>query len=1031
MGFIVGQIVLVESFGAGLVPFGADIRDIMLDIKAGGLHLVAFAGDADTARLAQFDISDAARFQGNLFLGAGSDGYFDADFGPSRYHLSAERVGSELAAGPGDARTAISISDLNTGFQGDTLLAVGVATVTGPLIVATQPGQDGLFTARMGAEGLSAFVALPDHGEGKITDIATLNAYGQKWVFASSATTGSVHAYSVSPDGTPSHTGAFGAPQGLGIGKATTVRTAEVEGQPYLLVGGAQSNSLSVLSLQPDGTFSAVDHVLDSLATRFAGIVRLETVSIDGATYVVAAGSDDGFSLFRLRADGKLLHLGSVEDGAGVVLDNPSALALAEYQGALHIVVASGVESGMSHFRLDLSAQGATLTGGSTDEVMTGTARDDMILGAGGDDRLFGLAGDDVLIDGAGRDELTGGAGRDLFAFTPDGETDTILDFERGIDQLDLSHFRGLYSLGSATIVTTPDGAMLTFRDEVIVIRSADGNPLTLADLGRKPAFNLDRPWLMLNDDPVPQVGLLGGSDGNDVILGTSESETLSGGLGNDILDGGGGADRLFGGGGYDVASYASSFQAVVVDLDQSDRNSGDAAGDILYGIEAISGSGFDDLLCGTSDRDDLRGDAGNDRLEGRGGNDILRGEDGDDWLVGGAGRDVLDGGAGFDIASYADSRSGLTIRLDVPRLNTRDAAGDTYIGIEGIEGTNWADRLYGDWADNWLWGGARNDVLIGGGGSDRLFGGHGNDVLIGGSGNDVLAGGAGRDILNGGGGHDTASYSDATRGVSVNFGRKKGISGDAAGDRYQSIESLEGSGHADRLYGGNRADKMSGGGGNDLLSGKKGNDRLSGDAGNDRLIGAGGSDYLDGGADNDILIGGGGNDRLWGGAGNDRLTGSGGRDYLDGGADNDTLVGGGGNDRLIGGAGNDRLTGSGGRDYLDGGADNDVLVGGGGNDRLIGGSGNDYLVGGGGRDVFIFANGSGADRIGGFNPRQDKLYLDLDLFESRPTSARDALSDYAHYEGRNTVLDFGDGDMITLLNFHDLSALDDALVFM
>lgn len=109
-----------------------------------------------------------------------------------------------------------------------------------------------------------------------------------------------------------------------------------------------------------------------------------------------------------------------------------------------------------------------------------------------------------------------------------------------------------------------------------------------------------------------------------------------------------------------------------------------------------IDGTGGNDTLIGTNDRDDIDGRAGDDILRGRGGNDDLDGDGGSDILWGGAGRDGLDG----------------------------DSGNDHLLGGRGN------DELEGD---------DGNDVLHGGGGRDRLDGGDGHDVLIGGRGPDVF----------------------------------------------------------------------------------------------------------------------------------------------------------------------------------------------------------------------------------------------------------------------------------------------------
>lgn len=106
-------------------------------------------------------------------------------------------------------------------------------------------------------------------------------------------------------------------------------------------------------------------------------------------------------------------------------------------------------------------------------EDISGTAEIDYIYGRDGDDRIFGLEGDDYLfgengndtllghqgndtLDGGagndtlwghgGNDILTGGAGSDTFSWgRTSGDlhlngTDTVTDFETGVDKINLSH---------------------------------------------------------------------------------------------------------------------------------------------------------------------------------------------------------------------------------------------------------------------------------------------------------------------------------------------------------------------------------------------------------------------------------------------------------------------------------------------------------------------------------------------------------------------------------------------------------------
>ncbi|MFP4313918.1 MAG: type I secretion C-terminal target domain-containing protein [Alphaproteobacteria bacterium] len=62
-----------------------------------------------------------------------------------------------------------------------------------------------------------------------------------------------------------------------------------------------------------------------------------------------------------------------------------------------------------------------------------------MLDGGAGNDVLYGEGGDDILIGGSGDDVLNGGTGSDTFVFNSLDGSDTVKDFEAGIDKLDIS----------------------------------------------------------------------------------------------------------------------------------------------------------------------------------------------------------------------------------------------------------------------------------------------------------------------------------------------------------------------------------------------------------------------------------------------------------------------------------------------------------------------------------------------------------------------------------------------------------------
>ena len=334
--------------------------------------------------------------------------------------------------------------------------------------------------------------------------------------------------------------------------------------------------------------------------------------------------------------------------------------------------------------------------------------------------------------------------------------------------------------------------------------------------------------------------------------------------------------------------------------------------------IEATSNDAH--KLFGTVNDDSIAGLGGNDILEGGAGDDTLEGGAGNDLLVGGAGADTLVGGAGKDTISYRNSMEGVTINLNLGTARGGDAKGDILgRGIENVIGSMHDDMLTGTDYANSLWGLAGDDTLYGGEGDDTLYGGEGDDTLDGGDNNDTLTGGAGADVLIGGGGEDTASWAGSMMGVTVRLHANQAMGGDAEGDVFADLTTVEysmpaadpedppvamtetvpdivhliGSAQADTLAGDSRSNTIKGGGGNDSIFGGPGggHDTLDGGDGNDSVFGGKGNDILRGGKGNDVLSGGPGADEFQGGAGNDMIYADlMDLEYIDGGEGTDTV---------------------------------------------------------------------------------------------------------------------------------------------
>ncbi|MGO4842328.1 calcium-binding protein, partial [Rhizobiaceae sp. 2RAB30] len=105
------------------------------------------------------------------------------------------------------------------------------------------------------------------------------------------------------------------------------------------------------------------------------------------------------------------------------------------------------------------------------------------------------------------------------------------------------------------------------------------------------------------------------GSAYADTLRGSVGANRLDGGAGDDRLTGLGGADALVGGAGIDTADYSASALGVTVNLATGVGTGGDAQGDVLSGIENLTGSAQADRLTGAATANVLTGGNGDDIL--------------------------------------------------------------------------------------------------------------------------------------------------------------------------------------------------------------------------------------------------------------------------------------------------------------------------------------------------------------------------------------------------------------------------------
>jgi serralysin len=614
------------------------------------------------------------------------------------------------------------------------------------------------------------------------------------------------------------------------------------------------------------------------------------------------------------------------------------------------------------------------INGDSANNVLSGGGGNDSILGGIGNDTVNGDDGNDTLQGGFGTDTVNGGFGNDTIVVL-EGEFGDQVDGGSGIDVLDLS-------------AVTSRGANVNLDTGLWDFSPTFGGP-----------------------NSISNIETVLGTQANDTLTGTYNTQTLSGNGGDDlfvILDGRFG-DDISGGTGTDTLDLSPTiFAPAIVDLTAGTYTISSAFWPTwtINTVENVIGTVLGDTLTGNSSTNVITGGGGNDVINGGGfGADTLLGGAGNDRVFwgppspsvatprfadGGAGRDVIDGGG--------TSFGAVTFDLGAGTYNNGGSFTETWINFENYYNAT------GTGSETVI-GSSANNVIETGSGANTLDGGVGADTLIGGAGNDnyVVDSALDRVIEAIAAGIDRVLSSILYRLGSNLENLTLTFADDIAGYGNAGNNEILGNSGDNRLDGRGGIDTLNGGAGDDLLIDRDGGDRLIGGDGGDRYLifdastvveetGVGGIDIVQstvthtlasgverlslkgsapingtGNALDNVMNAGNSNNILSGLDGNDRLSAAGGDDTVDGGAGSDTVFGGSGDDSIVGGDGDDFLYGELGSDILQGGA---------GNDRLFGGGQNDILTGGSGVDQYVFEGRWSFDTVTDFEDGLDRLNL-------------------------------------------------------
>lgn len=228
----------------------------------------------------------------------------------------------------------------------------------------------------------------------------------------------------------------------------------------------------------------------DIITDFMTGVDKIDYVSTDFNSIFGRTGQE-----FDINGDGLINAAdGAVVAGVGIVL----GVAFGPGQVLQSVTLENVFEISVDDFAGVQADPPQTIIGTGGDDILVGGTAADLIAGLAGNDVLVGNEGDDSMAGGSGMDTLLGGDGQNIlvggdadpftFAFFPDGASDryviepvstgaetVILDFESGIDLLDIS------PLGFPASTFDPNGDG--------VVTSADSSPIaTIEDYFLDPA---------------------------------------------------------------------------------------------------------------------------------------------------------------------------------------------------------------------------------------------------------------------------------------------------------------------------------------------------------------------------------------------------------------------------------------------------------------------------------------------------------------------------------------------------------------
>ncbi len=207
------------------------------------------------------------------------------------------------------------------------------------------------------------------------------------------------------------------------------------------------------------------------------GTEYVEHISTSGGNDKVVMGTG-GIGFIRTGAGNDTVQLNRSDPDYGVVLQGESGTDTLDFLKLKSGVVFSLGEAG-AYQKPEGDMSGYYSAVGF--ENLKGSNAADILVGSGSSNQLIGRKGNDTLVGGEGDDTLAGNAGRDVFVFGANGGTDTVRDYQDGIDLLLIEDNAG----GFKTLDISKEGKhwVIDYDGGTIILQGAAGDTtLTRAD---------------------------------------------------------------------------------------------------------------------------------------------------------------------------------------------------------------------------------------------------------------------------------------------------------------------------------------------------------------------------------------------------------------------------------------------------------------------------------------------------------------------------------------------------------------------